>query len=209
MLGVWAATCQGMDAHGGQANDVIGVRVKTNDVTGVRVKLKSQKVTLYLPPLPCLLKNDRYVLSYGGVCDVYEPPFPFTDCGMKTDWKLQSTKACWLPSLPPSPLLVWLRNDRYPLVEFMYLVYLACQVRVTVGDSGLCCCVKVLQTNLSSSSSSIHGTFKNHTHQNKLAATTGTDKTVYSKSIWTIKTECASTQYSCTLQHIIIHSPFS
>ena len=75
MLGVLAATCQGMDAHGGQANDV----------TGVRVKLTSQKVTLYLPPLPCLLKNDRYVLSHSDVCDVYEPPFPFTDCGMKTD----------------------------------------------------------------------------------------------------------------------------
>jgi len=30
-----------------------------------------------------------------------------------------------------------------PLVEFMYLVlfYSACQVRVTTGDSGLCCCV--------------------------------------------------------------------
>ena len=32
-----------------------------------------------------------------------------------------------------------------PLVEFMYLVLIlhACQVRVTGGDSGLCCCVCV------------------------------------------------------------------
>ena len=30
-----------------------------------------------------------------------------------------------------------------PLVECMYLCLLACQVRVTVGDSGLCCCVYV------------------------------------------------------------------
>ena len=27
-----------------------------------------------------------------------------------------------------------------PLVEFMYLYLLSCQVRVTVGDSSLCCC---------------------------------------------------------------------
>ena len=28
------------------------------------------------------------------------------------------------------------------LVEFMFLVFLhACQMRVTVGDSGLCCCI--------------------------------------------------------------------
>ena len=30
-----------------------------------------------------------------------------------------------------------------PLVEFMYIYLYACQVRVTVGDSGLCCCVCV------------------------------------------------------------------
>ena len=37
------------------------------------------------------------------------------------------------------------RPEDVPLVEFMYLVaYLhACQVRVTVGDSGLCCCTCV------------------------------------------------------------------
>ena len=34
-------------------------------------------------------------------------------------------------------------EKKVPLVEFMYLVFLylhTCQVRVTVGDSGLCCC---------------------------------------------------------------------
>ena len=29
-------------------------------------------------------------------------------------------------------------------VPFMELMYLACQVRVTVGVSGLCCCVHVM-----------------------------------------------------------------
>ena len=34
--------------------------------------------------------------------------------------------------------------EAVPLVEFMYLVFLlACQVRVTAGSSGLCCCVPV------------------------------------------------------------------
>ena len=28
-----------------------------------------------------------------------------------------------------------------PVVKFMYLYLLACQVRVTLDDSGLCCCV--------------------------------------------------------------------
>ena len=30
-----------------------------------------------------------------------------------------------------------------PLVQFMYLVFTSCQMRVTVGDSGLCCCACV------------------------------------------------------------------
>ena len=30
-----------------------------------------------------------------------------------------------------------------PLVEFLYLVFTHIQLRVTVGDSGLCCCVRV------------------------------------------------------------------
>ena len=37
-------------------------------------------------------------------------------------------------------------TEDVPLVEFMYLVKLylhACEVRVTVGDSGLCCCTCV------------------------------------------------------------------
>ena len=33
-------------------------------------------------------------------------------------------------------------ND-VPLVEFMYFYLHACQVRVTAGDSGLCCCTRV------------------------------------------------------------------
>ena len=43
-------------------------------------------------------------------------------------------------------------NEDLPLVEFIYSLYLhACHVRVTVGDSGLCCCtcVTYLQPKLS------------------------------------------------------------
>ena len=34
-------------------------------------------------------------------------------------------------------------NEDVPLVELCSLYLLACQVRVTVGDSGLCCCACV------------------------------------------------------------------
>ena len=47
------------------------------------------------------------------------------------------------------PLVEFMYLEDVPLVEFMYLEFTcmpsesylhACQVRVTVGDSGLCCC---------------------------------------------------------------------
>ena len=36
--------------------------------------------------------------------------------------------------------------DDVPLVEFMYLVFTRAPVGVTVGDSGLCCCVPCLSS---------------------------------------------------------------
>ena len=46
-----------------------------------------------------------------------------------------------LHSCPLSLSLVLIRG--WPLVEFITLYLHACQVRVTVGDSGLCCCTCV------------------------------------------------------------------
>ena len=52
------------------------------------------------------------------------------------------------PQSCPAPLLcltmlLCLCED-VPLVEFVYLVFIACQVRVTAGSLRLCCCVCVM-----------------------------------------------------------------